>query len=52
MVHEMGHGLGLDHAGSSSCSGQPIMYSSSNRYFNCGHVTPQSDDINGINAIY
>jgi len=52
MVHEMGHGLGLGHAGSSSCSGQPIMYSSSDRFFACGHVTPQSDDVNGLNTLY
>lgn len=52
MVHEMGHGLGLAHAGSSSCSGQPIMYYSSDRYFVCNHIRPQTDDINGINALY
>jgi len=52
MVHEMGHGLGLAHAGGSSCSGQPIMYYSSDRYFSCNHVVPQTDDINGINALY
>lgn len=52
LVHEVGHALGLGHSGSSTCSGQPIMYSSSNRYFTCGHVNPQSDDVAGINYIY
>ncbi len=52
MVHELGHALGLAHAGSSTCAGQPIMYFSSSRYEVCGHVVPQSDDINGVNAIY
>jgi len=52
MVHEFGHDLGLNHAGSSTCSGQPIMYTSSARYFTCGHVVPQADDVNGVNAIY
>ncbi len=52
MVHEIGPALGLAHAGSSSCSGQPIMYYSSDRYFISGHYTPQTDDSSGINAIY
>lgn len=52
MVHEVGHALGLGHAGSASCSGQPIMYPSSSRYFTCHHVVPQTDDVNGINVIY
>lgn len=52
VVHEFGHMLGLGHAGSSTCSGQPIMDYSSSRYFTCGHSTPQSDDVNGINSVH
>jgi len=50
-AHEFGHALGLGHAGA-LCAGIPIMYFSSDRYFTCGIVTPQQDDVNGINAIY
>jgi hypothetical protein len=52
MVHELGHAIGLGHSGSPSCSGQPIMYANSNRYFTCGRYAPQQDDINGINYLY
>jgi hypothetical protein len=52
MVHEIGHVLGLAHYGINTCTGQPIMYGSSSRYFTCGHVKPQLDDVNGINYIY
>lgn len=50
MVHEFGHLLGLGHAGGSNCNGQPIMYLSSDRYFNCSHSTPQPDDTAGVNS--
>ncbi len=53
MDHELGHGLGLAHAGSYPCSGQPIMYSYYTTFYEtCHHIKPQQDDINGVNAIY
>lgn len=52
MTHELGHALGLGHAGTSTCSGQPIMYYTSDRYFVCGHINPQQDDVVGVNARY
>ena len=41
-VHELGHGLGLNHAGSNS-----IMYE-----FVSSIEVPQTDDINGVNSVY
>lgn len=52
MVHELGHALGLAHAGTANCAMQPIMYESSDRFDICGHVAPQADDIAAINALY
>lgn len=51
-THEFGHALGLDHQSVTLCNNVPIMYPSTTRYTQCGIDTPQSDDINGINAIY
>ncbi|APO48533.1 hypothetical protein BS614_30910 (plasmid) [Paenibacillus xylanexedens] len=46
--HEIGHVLGLSHA-----SGCVLMSDNTpTRYDTCGVYTPQSDDLNGINALY
>lgn len=51
MVHELGHAIGLGHAGSASCAGQPIMWASYTRFTSCGHIAPQGDDIQGANTL-
>lgn len=48
-VHEIGHGVGLDHVSSTKL----MMYScASCVYTNYGYYTPQSDDIAGVNFLY
>jgi hypothetical protein len=48
--HEIGHALGLAHSGSLPCP-VPLMYRSSDRYFRCGDVGPQGDDLAGLEAV-
>lgn len=53
MVHEVGHGLGLAHAGSTDCSTIPILYYHTYpRYVVCGKTLPQADDRVGLNNLY
>lgn len=52
MVHELGHALGLNDVNGSSCYGNPIMFYHASRYSTCRLIKPQTDDINGANAIY
>ena len=43
--HEFGHALGLGH--SSDCNALMYTYP-----YTCGVYTPQTDDVNGLNAVY
>ena len=53
MVHEVGHALGLDEFSARSCTNVPIMQpDTETRYDACLLTTPQSDDVNGIHAMY
>jgi hypothetical protein len=50
-VHELGHALGLDHPTNDTCA--TIMSTSADYTWNfCGINSPQTDDINGIKALY
>jgi len=51
MVHELGHAQGFGHSGALPCP-VPMMYVSSDRYFQCGGTAPQGDDVAGINALH
>jgi hypothetical protein len=46
-AHEFGHAMGLDHI-----SGCVLMTPYTSTRSSCGIVSPQSDDINGINSLY
>lgn len=47
-AHELGHVVGLGHDPNEN----QLMYYSTNRWFNDGIDTPQSDEIAGTNALY
>lgn len=49
LTHEIGHALGLNHSG---VAGAIMSSSAGGEYDTYGHYTPQTDDKNGINAIY
>lgn len=49
-AHEFGHVAGIDDIYSGACV--LMNYSTYNRWTVCGVNAPQSDDINGINALY
>ena len=48
LVHEFGHGLGLDHSGSAGATMQPMMPS----YCDTTQMTLEQDDVSGIEALY
>ena len=50
IAHEIGHALGLAHSGSLPCP-VPLMYRNSDRYFRCGEVGPQADDLAGLRVV-
>lgn len=47
-LHEIGHGLGLDHVATVA----RVMYTSASQAYNAGVRNLTSDEINGINALY
>jgi hypothetical protein len=52
VTHEMGHNLGLAHAGAYCGCGDPYSYYSIMDYLNWSYNRPQSYDINAINYLY
>ena len=51
-AHELGHVFGLDENGTTKTIMNSYTYNTGSRYEYYGLTTPQSDDINGVNAIY
>jgi predicted Zn-dependent protease len=47
-AHELGHDVGLAHDG----LGNQLMFYSTDRYWNYGIKTPQTDEVNGTTALY
>ncbi|WP_147339400.1 matrixin family metalloprotease [Actinomadura spongiicola] len=55
MSHEVGHALGLAHAGDPAreCRAIPLMIETTHtRWERCGISKPRGDDINGANSLY
>ncbi len=52
IVHEMGHVFGLNDNGTTKTIMNAYTYGSNSRYGYYGLSTPQTDDVNGVNAIY
>jgi len=47
-LHEIGHGLGLDHVGTV----KRVMYKSASDAYNAGVTALTDDEISGINKLY
>ncbi len=52
VVHEMGHVFGLDDNGKTKTIMNGYTYGTNSRYGDFGLTTPQTDDVNGVIAIY
>lgn len=51
-THEFGHAIGLGDNGTNKCIMNRYTWGTNSRYGTYGYTTPQTDDINGIKALY